>query len=80
MKERKQLGFNAWAASQREAADKWRGYVHGPILHAERGKSEEEESAQSSNMHYIEVKVLSYYIYIDTFVMDAVGDSVFLSG
>ena len=36
-KERKQLGFNTWAEATRQVQDrsKWRGLVHGPILHEE---------------------------------------------
>ena len=38
-KERKQLGFNTWAEATRQAQDrsKWRGLVHGHILHEETG-------------------------------------------
>jgi hypothetical protein len=38
-KERKQLGFNTWAEATRQVQDrsKWRGLVHGPILHEETG-------------------------------------------
>jgi hypothetical protein len=38
-KERKQLGFNIWAEATRQVQDrsKWRGLVHGPILHEETG-------------------------------------------
>ena len=39
-KEMKQLGFNTWAEATRQVQDrsKWRGLVHGPILHEGTGK------------------------------------------
>ena len=38
-KDRKQLGFDSWAAAKGKVEDqtKYRGFVHGPILHEENG-------------------------------------------